>query len=405
LPQSSASQWHRTDQSDPSLQSSSDLGRFYAVPPEVPLLFGKELSSKEHYNATNYFGPRQWVDRCTTLKETAIMVRDPALYIMECIKHSDLSKPVNKFVLYGKHGCGKSVSLSHLTHFGHSRGMVVLSLGLIKKWMTTYYPTQPSTHTPGAVDHVTNSNVLLKNFRQANAERLAPCTTHRDYVWSVRERTDQGAPLLDVVNLGCERLAFSADALNVLLRELRLNSSEGRIETLVVCDGANSLFSEHTLVHRDKPAREHLVRTPLPQEWVAQCVSVDECSVLKNIKKMLSRPWSGGAVVGSVCKGAVVERTLGKTRWFLEREKDMRPDLADHSLPFQLLGEEGWRSLHPFVPVEVLPYSESELDSHIEYYVERGWISKECSAMAARQEIHFLTGRNPGDFFNFSPSF
>lgn len=55
--------------------------------------------------------------------------------------------------------------------------------------------------------------------------------------------------------------------------------------------------------------------------------------------------------------------------------------------------------------LQVVPYTESELDTMISYYIERGWLGKECDTRAARQEIHFLTGRNPGDFFKFSSSF
>ena len=83
------------------------------------------------------------------------------------------------------------------------------------------------------------------------------------------------------------------------------------------------------------------------------------------------------------------------------------------------------------------PFSEVELDSAIDYSMERGklwqtiymhfqswiiglnieqfgsynnmlnpgWLGSHCSTAAARQEIHFLTGRMPGDFFKFSSSF
>lgn len=338
------------------------------------------------------------------MKETAIMVREPALYIIDCIKQTDFSKPVNRYLLYGEHGCGKSLSLAHLTHFGHSQGMVVLSLSHIKKWLTKYYTTAPSTYRKGHIDHIKNSNILLKNFKQANTDRLADCVTHREYVWSVREKTPAGSPLMDIVDVGCERLPFSADALNVLLRELAINCSEGRARLMLVCDGVNSLFSDHTLVHREKTEREYEVRVEVSDEWTANCVKVDECSVLRNIKKLFSGTWNGGVVVGSLCKGSVVEKTATQTRWWRHLEASMRPDTTSHR-PFQLLGEEGWRAAHPFMPVEVLPYSEAELDSHIAYYVERGWMGKECMDMTAKQEIHFLTGRNPKDFFNFSPSF
>ena len=57
------------------------------------------------------------------------------------------------------------------------------------------------------------------------------------------------------------------------------------------------------------------------------------------------------------------------------------------------------------IVLQVVPYTEAEMDAMISYYIERGWLGKEADSRAARQEIHFLTGRNPHDFFRFSSSF
>jgi len=401
--------YYRTSQNDPTKHNINHLGRIYTVNPEVPKLFGKEINPKENYNANNYFGPRQWLDRCSVLRETAIMVREPAVQILNCIDNYDLSKPALRFVLYGRTGCGKSVTLSHLTHYGHSAGFITLTFSQIKKWLTRYYETAPSSYNPGQVDHIQNSNIFLKNFKQANLELLSDprLVTHKDYTWSVREKTVAGSPLLEIIDLGCERLAFAADALNVLIRELKLNSTAGNCKLLVVCDGVNSLFAEKTLVHREKTEWRS---GPYYQfsEWSKNSVKVDECSVLRNFKKLFMNDYNNAIVLTSVCYGAKVQLPDEKPdpghRWWISKEREMVPDFSSH-LPFSLLGEEGWRLLDPFVPVEVENYSESELDAMIDYYTERGWLRANSAARAGRQEIHFLTGRNPGDFFKFSSSF
>jgi hypothetical protein len=59
----------------------------------------------------------------------------------------------------------------------------------IKRWMTHYLEVAPSTYRPGRIDHVYNANAYLKMFKHTNAERLSRCVTHREYVWSVREKT------------------------------------------------------------------------------------------------------------------------------------------------------------------------------------------------------------------------
>jgi hypothetical protein len=54
------------------------------------------------------------------------------------------------------------------------------------KWLTRYYEVAPSTFTPGSIDHIVNSNIFLKNFKQANSRLLASpsLVTHREYTWS-----------------------------------------------------------------------------------------------------------------------------------------------------------------------------------------------------------------------------
>ena len=135
-------------------------------------------------------------------------------------RNLDLEKPAVRFVLYGRPGCGKSITLSHLTHFGHSQGFITMTFSQIKKWLSKYYEIAPSTRTPGHVDHVMNSSIFLKNFKQANFRLLSDPSliTHKEYVWSAREKTPAGSALLDIIDMGCERLAYAADALNIVFR-------------------------------------------------------------------------------------------------------------------------------------------------------------------------------------------
>jgi len=399
--------YYRTDEANPSKHDSSHLGRIYTVNPEVPKLFGKELNPKgENYYANNYFAPRQWIDRCSVLQETAIMVREPALQLFNYIRNSDLSKPAVRYVLYGRPGCGKSISLAHATHLGHEEGFITLTFSQIKKWLAKYYEVAPSTYSPGSIDHIMNSNIFLKNFKQANAHLLSDpkLKTHKEYTWSVREKTPAGSPLLEVINIGIDRLNFAADALNVVLKELKLNCNDDNCKLMVVCDGVNSLFSEKTLIHREKRFWED---GPYLEDgdWMKNVAKVDECSVLRNMKKLFQADYKNSVIVTSACLGATIEqKNPPGQRWWISKEQDMTPDTASH-LPFALLGEEGWRLMDPFIPIEVKPYTESELDAMISYYIEKGWMSHDNDSRAARQEIHFLTGRNPADFFRFSATF
>ena len=79
----------------------------------------------------------------------------------------------------------------------------------------------------------------------------------------------------------------------------------------------------------------------------------------------------------------------------------MVPDTRTN-YPFVLLGEEGWRIMDPFIPIEVTPYSKSEMDTMIDFYVDKRYIHEAAATVAGRAEIHFLTGKNPKDFMEYS---
>ena len=129
---------------------------------------------------------------------------------------------------------------------------------------------------------------------------------------------------------------------------------------------------------------------------------------VRNFKKLFANDYKNAVIVTSACVGAKIYNISEKPdpghRWYISQERQMVPSFDSH-LPFNLLGEEGWRLFDPFVPVQTENYSEAELDAMISYYVERKYIKEESGSRAGRQEIHFLTGRNPGDFFNYSNSF
>ena len=110
-----------------------------------------------------------------------------------------------------------------------------------------------------------------------------------------------------MVEFGIERLNFAADALNVVLRELRLNASNGNCKLMVIIDGVNVLFSPYTLLNKDHTTAFKGVKggkdarglafgvrrvgqrprriTQEAKEWMSNLARVDECSVLRNMKR------------------------------------------------------------------------------------------------------------------------
>lgn len=78
----------RTEVTDPRLHSEQQIGRFYTVPQDVfdGLFQLAGFTAKQRKMLTN-------------VGENSIMVRKPALEIIDFLKRTDFSKPVNRFVI------------------------------------------------------------------------------------------------------------------------------------------------------------------------------------------------------------------------------------------------------------------------------------------------------------------
>lgn len=95
--------------------------------------------------------PKSFQTQTKTFAETCIMIRDPALEVIDILKKYDPSKPVFKFVLCtyffsfrqtraynytailihikiidGERGAGKSLILAHLIHYAHETGHLIV---------------------------------------------------------------------------------------------------------------------------------------------------------------------------------------------------------------------------------------------------------------------------------------
>lgn len=71
-----------------SLHTKDHLGLWYKIEPEV---------LKQLYSLGGI--PRKYAVQCTTFNETCLMVREPAVTVIDLIKRSNLSLPPNKFML------------------------------------------------------------------------------------------------------------------------------------------------------------------------------------------------------------------------------------------------------------------------------------------------------------------
>lgn len=77
-----------TLESDPTKHTEAHLYRFYVVPPQL----------QERLFTLGGFSTSQQLNHAT-LREMALMIRRPALEIMNCLRKADYSKPVIRYVI------------------------------------------------------------------------------------------------------------------------------------------------------------------------------------------------------------------------------------------------------------------------------------------------------------------
>lgn len=336
----------------PTDHKSQEIGRYYRISPQT----------KKQLFALGGF-PKTYEKQIKTFGETCVMIRNPALEIINYIKSSDLSRPTVRYVLYGKKGVGKSITLAHILHYGHENDFILVHVPWVPNWYKKPKEKASSATHENCFDLPIDAAGWLIHFKSQNAALLEKLDMKcsKDYVWSKRETTAAGAPLMELVDHGITRIKFACDIIAVLLEELKLQSTQGKCKTMVGIDGYNAMFRPTTYITGE--TRAHKITT-------------DQITLTNPFINITNYDWTNG-----VCVLVVDEIAMTK-----EVE-------AESELPRFLLTKEGFEHLDPFVPVRVENYSEIEFKRCIDYYVDRRWIQNTNEGFD--DELKFVSGMNP----------
>ena len=296
-----------------------------------------------------------------TFNETTLMIRKPALEIIDCIKSTDFKKPINRYVIYGEDGAGKSMTLAHLIHFGHMNDFLLIHVPWIPYWYKRSKTYGPSASQEDFTDLPLDSCAWLVHFKNQNADLLArlDLRTTQDYVWSKREETLKGSTFMELIDHGISRAKYASDVIKILLNEIKQQSTEGKVKTMVAIDGYNVLFYE---------------LTNLKGKFKVQ-IPASKITLTQPFLDIVKHDWTNGVCVLTVDK-------IAMKGW--DRESP---------LPFYLLGRQGFEHLDPFIPVRCENYDEKEYESCISYYVNRRWIQNVNEGFD--KELGFLSNKNP----------
>lgn len=336
----------------PSNQTPEEVGRYYRIDPSL----------KKQLFALGGF-PKSYEKQIKTFGETCVMVRNPALEVINYIKSSDLNRPTVRYVLYGNNGVGKSLTLAHILHYGHENDFILVHVPWVPNWFKKPKEKASSSTHDNCYDLPIDAASWLIHFKSQNAKLLQKLDLKcsRDYVWSKRETTAAGASLIELIEHGISRIKFASDIIAVLLEELKEQSSQGKCKTMVGIDGYNAFFWPRTYMHGE--TRAHKINT-------------DQITLTKPFLDITNYNWTNGVCVLVVDKIALTD--------------DIEPA---SELPRYLLTEKGFEHLDPFVPIQVDNYSDLEFQRCIDYYLDRRWIQNRGDRFD--EELKFVSGMNP----------
>ncbi|CAK9819295.1 28S ribosomal protein S29, mitochondrial [Anthophora plagiata] len=344
----------RSMESYPPEHDTNDLNQIYTVPETITnlLIPGVPDEMKKQIKIFNEFG---------------ILIRKPAIELISFLEQTDYTKCINKYVLYGKLGVGKTITLLHLVHYGFVKNFVIVYLPWVANWFRFPKKVAQSVLNPNQLDLPEDVAKWLKFFKCLNEMTLSQLDlkVSKEYTWSQRESTKCGDSLFSLIDFGIQRTKFASGVLCALLDEIKMASTSGKCKTLVVIDGFNAFTSERTLVRDDN----RVYATP------------ERISITSAFFDIVNYNWCNGAVILTV-----------DTRANKEKKESIYPTY--------LLGKKGFEHLDPFLPICVENYSTEEFETILKYYQDRKWI-REISSQG-QKEWEILCNKNPREVWNFS---
>lgn len=343
----------RTLETDPTKHNANHLGRFYAISPEVK----KRLFT--------YGGlPKKFAIQTKTFTETCLMVRQPAVEIINILNNTDFNKPTNRFVLYGRDGAGRSLTMAHILHYGMVKDFIIVHVPWVPNWLKCFKESSNSLTKEGFFDVNLDAAAWLINFKTQNAPLLAKLDLKcsQEYEWSKREITAAGAPLIELIEHGINRVKFATDVISVLMEELKQQSTEGKCKTMVAIDGYNAFFHPKTRILGERKTK----------------VTTDQVTIVAPFLNITANDWNNGVCLLIADRLALTE------------------DRMESELPKYLLRRTGFEHLDPFIPIRVDYYNDTEYHNCYEYYLNRKWIQLERPGL--KEQLEFVSGRNPYRF-------
>lgn len=154
-----------------SLYTQADLGKMYMV----------EREQAESL-ALDRVLPLAYRRQLETLGECSWLCRAPLVEAVSCLQSVRESLPALRLLLWGKFGCGKTITCIQLVHWARLQGFVIVHVPrgecegqslqvmsvAVMSWTRKVRDVQPSTHKTGRIDTPNHAVEVLQLFKQQN---------------------------------------------------------------------------------------------------------------------------------------------------------------------------------------------------------------------------------------------
>ena len=352
----------RCDKQNPADHTLADVGLFYKLSDDT----WKRMITP----GLNFKGfPLRFQELCDIFNEPCMMVRKPGLEIVNYVKSFNKKNAVNRYLIHGQTGCGKSMTLQYVVDYCINQGWLIMPFYYLWEWVKFLHPYRgdqvkeliTSQYNSNRVDQPELATRWLEKFRFMNEPLLDNIYTTKKYVWSKHEASEKGISLLALVDHGISRPRNAADVIGCLTREVRVQDHTTRPPTLVAVDCVNALFGP----------------TRLKMQF-GELLTTNELTLTYNIKKLLANTWKNGAVVTAV-------DYFGAPFIWKVKVHDKHP--------LDVLGHEGFDLLDPHIPIDVPTLSRQEAYNFLAYFSDRKWLIGRSLTREAEEEIIHLTNK------------
>lgn len=238
--------------------------------------------------------PKSYEIQLKTFNESCLMIRQPSVDVINCLKAIDYSKPVIRFVMYGKKGTGKTLSLAHLIHYAFESGFLIVHVPWVGNWMRRCKESSNSEVKEGYIDINLDAAAWLVHFKHQNSHLLTKpeFKTTQEYVWSKRESTPKDSPLLELIDHGINRIKYASQTIIKLAEEIKKLSVDDKCKTFVAVDGFNAFFYPQTRILTEKKQIVHPHHVTLTEAFL-------------NLTKF---DWNNGVAVVTIDEIAIAEK-------------------------------------------------------------------------------------------------